>query len=91
MVNQKVRQTVLTRSGAAAAAAAAAGVSVVREAQLKEEDDDSAAEVMDLTDKKTAEDGANQHDSHQYVPESARSFGGGGGGSRLPCPAQRVQ
>ncbi|XP_017064983.1 histone deacetylase 4 isoform X4 [Drosophila eugracilis] len=52
VLNQKLRQTVLTRSGAAAAAAAAAGVSVVREAQLKEEDDDSAAEVMDLTDKK---------------------------------------
>ncbi|XP_043949585.1 histone deacetylase 4 isoform X2 [Drosophila biarmipes] len=52
VLNQKLRQTVLTRSGAAAAAAAAAGVNVVREAQLKEEDDDSAAEVMDLTDKK---------------------------------------
>lgn len=43
LLTQKIRQTVLTRSGAVANAA--------REPQLTEEDAD-AAEVMDLTDKK---------------------------------------
>lgn len=84
MLTQKLRQTVLTRSGAAAAAAS-------REPQLREEEDDSAAEVMDLTDKKkppkTVLTSTIATSTSQNLPEAlaaavaaAASYRGGGGG-----------
>lgn len=89
MLTQKLRQTVLTRSGAAAAVAAVAAAS--REPQLREEEDDSAAEVMDLTDKKkppkTVLTSTIATSTSQNLPEAlaaavaaAASYRGGGGG-----------